>query len=137
MRRHEYRPLDQVNVTSLVDVTLVLLIVFMLTAPLMQEGLEIDLPQAKVEGIDMSDSWIVTVGANGEVFLNERKVELDELGGLIEARLVTGGEKEIFIRGDTDANYGTVVRVIGIIKEAGVEQVGLVAQSEEFGIESP
>ncbi len=130
--RHEYTPLSQVNVTSLVDITLVLLIVFMLTAPLLQEGMEIELPQAEVEGIDMSDSWIVTVGPDGALFLNDKRLALDDLGAAVETKILSGGSQEVFIRGDAGVPYGTVVRVIGVLKGAGVENLGIVAESEEL-----
>ncbi len=132
MMRHEYTPLSQVNVTSLVDITLVLLIVFMLTAPLLQEGMEIELPRAEVEGIDMSDSWIITIGEDGTVFLNEKRTNLEDLGAAVETRILAVGADEVFIRGDAGVPYGTVVRVIGVLKGAGVENVGLVAESEEL-----
>lgn len=132
MMRHEYTPLSQVNVTSLVDITLVLLIVFMLTAPLLQEGMEIELPRAEVEGIDMSDSWIVTVGRDGTLFLNERQVAMEDLSAAVETRILASGAQEVFIRGDAGVPYGTVVRVIGVLKGAGVENVGLVAESEDL-----
>lgn len=132
MIRHEYTPLSQVNVTSLVDITLVLLIVFMLTAPLLQEGMEIELPRAEVEGIDMSDSWIVTVGRDGTIFLNERRVALEDLGALVETRILGGASHEVFVRGDAGVPYGTMVRVIGVLKKAGVENLGLVAESEDL-----
>lgn len=131
MPRHEYRPLSQVNVTSLVDVTLVLLIVFMLTAPLLSEGVEVDLPRAKVQGIDMSDSWVVTVTRDGSVYLNERKLGFDELAAEIETRVVSSGAREVYVRGDGEVPYGTVVRLIGVLKGAGIENVGLVSRPEE------
>ena len=136
MLRHEYQPLSQVNVTSLVDVTLVLLIVFMLTAPLLQEGMEIELPQAEVGGIDMTDSWVVTINKEGKLYLNERRIELDDLRGAVESRILASGGAEVFVRGDAGVRYGTVVRVIGVLKGAGVENVGLVAQSEELSGET-
>ncbi|MFH1278736.1 MAG: biopolymer transporter ExbD [Candidatus Eisenbacteria bacterium] len=131
MPMHEYEPLSQVNVTSLVDVTLVLLIVFMLTAPLLSEGVDVDLPQAKVQGIDMSDSWVVTVAKDGSVFLNERRLSFEEMAAEIETRVVASGAREVYVRGDGAVPYGTVVRLIGILKGAGIQNVGLVSRPEE------
>lgn len=131
MPAHEYRPLSQVNVTSLVDVVLVLLIVFMLAAPLLQEGVKVELPRAEVKGIDMSDSWIVSVDREGAVFINERKVPWDDLAAEVEGRIVASGAREVYVRGDSRVPYGSVVRLIGVLKGAGIEHVGLVSQPEE------
>jgi len=130
MALHEYRPLSQVNVTSLVDVTLVLLIVFMLAAPLLREGVDVELPKAKVQGIDMSDSWVVSVTEDGSVFLNERRIEMDRLAAEIEGRVLASGSREVYVRGDGRVPYGTVVRLIGALKSAGIENVGLVSEPE-------
>ncbi|MBN1826309.1 MAG: ExbD/TolR family protein [Candidatus Eisenbacteria bacterium] len=131
MPSHDYRPLSQVNVTSLVDVTLVLLIVFMLAAPLLQEGVEVELPRAEVKGIEMSDAWILSVDREGNVFLNERKIPMDRLSAEIEGRIVASGAREVYVRGDARVPYGSVVRLIGMLKGAGIEHVGLVSQPEE------
>ena len=137
MPAHEFRPLSQVNVTSLVDVTLVLLIVFMLTAPLLREGVEVDLPQAEVKGIDMSDAWVISVTRDGSVYLNDRKVPLEMLAAEIETRIVASGEREVYVRGDAQVPYGTMVRLIGVLKSAGIDNVGLVSQPEEPAGASP
>lgn len=131
MPMHEYRPLSQVNVTSLVDVTLVLLIVFMLTAPLLSEGVEVELPKAQVQGIDMSDSWVVSVAKDGSIFLNERRTTFDELAAEMKTRVLASGAREVYVRGDGEVPYGTVVRLIGILKGAGIESVGLVSRPED------
>lgn len=130
MALHEYRPLSQVNVTSLVDVTLVLLIVFMLTAPLLSEGIEVDLPEAEARGIDMSDSWVLSVMKDGSVYLNEKKVTDEQLRAEIETRILSSGSREVFVRGDAGVDYGAVVRLIGVLKGAGIENVGLVSRPE-------
>ncbi len=131
MAIHEYRPLAQVNVTSLVDVTLVLLIVFMLTAPLLSEGIDVDLPAAEAQGIDMSDSWVLSVLEDGSVYLNEKKVTDEQLRAEIETRILTSGTREVFVRGDAGVDYGAVVRLIGVLKGAGIENVGLVSRPED------
>ena len=131
MPSHEYRPLSQVNVTSLVDVVLVLLIVFMLAAPLLQEGVKVELPRAEVKGIDMSDAWILSVDRQGDVYINERKVPWESLAAEIEGRVVAAGAREVYVRGDSRVPYGSVVRLIGMLKGAGIEHVGLVSQPEE------
>jgi len=131
MASNELRPLSKVNVTSLVDVTLVLLIVFMLTAPLLQEGVEVDLPKAEVKGLDMSDAWIISVTREGMVYLNDHRVSMEEVAAEIEGRIVASGSREVFVRGDGQVPYGVVVRLIGMLKSAGIENVGLVSQPEE------
>jgi len=131
MASHEFQPLARINVTSLVDVTLVLLIVFMLAAPLLQEGMEVELPRAEVRGIDMSESWVLTVTRDGTIYLNEKRISSEALSAEIRSRVAASGAREVFVRGDAEVPYGTVVRLIGVLKKAGVENVGLVSRQEE------
>ena len=123
-----YRPMSEINVTPMVDVMLVLLIVFMVAAPLLTVGVPVDLPKTKAEAIKGQDEPLsITVDARGRVFLQENEIQsLDEL----PARLAAIGQNKrdirIFIRGDRTINYGRVMEVMGLINGAGFTQVALV-----------
>ena len=123
----------EINVTPFVDVMLVLLIIFMVTAPLLTQGLEVDLPQTKtVEALPTdSDSMLLTVRKDGTIQLDEYKVELADLQGHL-VRLVKERNKQLFLRADKDVAYGVVVKVMGEIKSAGIDRMGVVAEPEEI-----
>ncbi|MHC1713945.1 MAG: ExbD/TolR family protein [Solidesulfovibrio sp.] len=126
------RFLADVNVTPFVDVMLVLLIIFMVTAPMMTQGLEVDLPQTKAISVLPKDneSLVLTVKADGSLFLDKYQVELVDLGGQVK-RLVTDQKKQLFLRADQAVPYGTVVKVMGVVKAAGVDKLGVVAEEEK------
>jgi biopolymer transport protein TolR len=119
--------LSEINVTPLVDVMLVLLIIFMVTAPMMTRGIDIDLPKAK-SGADETESRItVTIDADRRVFLNRSPVNLQLLATRIEPLAATG-DAFVFLRADAAVPYGYVMEVIDQVKQAGVVRVGLVTR---------
>ena len=126
------RYLADVNVTPFVDVMLVLLIIFMVTAPMMTQGLEVDLPQTRAVSVlpKESDSLVMTIKADGSLYLDKYQVEYTDLEGQIK-RLVTDQKKQLFLRADQAVAYGTVVKVMGIVKAAGVDKLGVVAEDEK------
>ncbi len=123
--------LAEINVTPFVDVMLVLLIIFMVTAPMLEQGLEVDLPSTRtVESLPSdSDHMVLTLRKDGAMFLDEYAVPLDELVGHVQ-RLVTEKKKSLFLRADKDVPYGMVVRVMGELKQAGVDRLGVVAEKD-------
>ncbi|MDE7241514.1 ExbD/TolR family protein [Desulfovibrio sp.] len=124
---------SEINVTPFVDVMLVLLIIFMVATPMMTQGLEVDLPQTKqVETLPGEvDHMILTVRRDGKIFLDEYAVEdLAELGGYLE-RLVKAKNKSLFLQADKEVPYGLVVEVMGEIKAAGIENLGVMAEQPE------
>ena len=124
---------SEINVTPFVDVMLVLLIIFMVATPMMTQGLEVDLPQTKqVETLPGEvDHMILTVRRDGKIFLDEYAVEdMAALGGYLE-RLVKAKNKSLFLQADKEVPYGLVVEVMGEIKAAGIENLGVMAEQPE------
>ncbi|MGE4422469.1 MAG: protein TolR [Pseudodesulfovibrio sp.] len=121
--------LNEINVTPFVDVMLVLLIIFMVTAPLMTQGVEVDLPTTRtVRNLPQdSEHLVLTVRKDGRIFLDEYQVSMDELEDHLK-RLVAGQKKQLFLRADKEVPYGTVVQVMGEIKAAGIDKLGIVAE---------
>jgi biopolymer transport protein TolR len=128
-RRHS--PMHEINVTPFVDVMLVLLIVFMVTAPLLTVGVPIELPETKGQQLQTNkEPLTISVDKGGKVFIQETEVKLDEIVPKLRAIAKGGYEEQIFIRGDKGIDYGTVMRVMGRIKSAGFTKVSLVTESE-------
>ncbi|MCE2510222.1 MAG: protein TolR [Alphaproteobacteria bacterium] len=129
-----YRPMSEINVTPMVDVMLVLLIVFMVTAPLMTVGVPVDLPKSDAGTLGGQDEpLIVSVNSSGEVFLQETKLKLAELAPRLVAISGNNPEARIFIRGDQAINYGRIMEVMSTISAAGFNRVGLVARTSGEG----
>ena len=121
--------LGEINVTPFVDVMLVLLIIFMVTAPLMTQGVEVDLPTTKtVKNLPQdSEHLVLSVKQDGTLFLDEYQIGMDELQGHLK-RLVSKQKKQLFLRADKEVVYGTVVQIMGEIKAAGIDRLGIVAE---------
>ncbi|MBI1236987.1 MAG: protein TolR [Alphaproteobacteria bacterium] len=133
-RRGRWQPKAEINVTPFVDVMLVLLIVFMITAPLLTVGVPVELPETEARSMAADDEPLtVTIGANGEIFLQETAVELDQLVPRLQAIGGAGFEGRIFIRADEAADYGSVVRVMARISSAGYSNLGLVTDPLSTG----
>ncbi|MEM1397172.1 MAG: protein TolR [Pseudomonadota bacterium] len=118
----------EINVTPLVDVMLVLLIVFMVAAPLLTVGISVDLPETEAAPIpDQGEPLTVTITGEGKVFVQETEVDIDELIPRLEAIASAGYDQKIYIRGDRARSYGEVMQVMGRINSAGFRQIGLVS----------
>jgi biopolymer transport protein TolR len=124
--------LNEINVTPFVDVMLVLLIIFMVTAPLMTQGVDVDLPTTRtVRNLPQdSEHLVLSVKKDGTIFLDEYQVSLGELEDHLK-RLVAGQRKQLFLRADKAVAYGTVVQVMGEIKAAGIDKLGIVAEQPQ------
>jgi biopolymer transport protein TolR len=127
-RRGRYRPLAEINVTPLVDVMLVLLIIFMVTAPLMTSGVPVDLPKTDAKPLN-SDSQPLTVSidAQSKIFLQDQEVQLPELVTKLQAIAQNDQDRRIFVRGDKDIPYGLIMQVMGTITQGGFTKVALLA----------
>lgn len=123
--------MSEINVTPLVDVMLVLLIVFMVAAPLMTVGVPIELPQTKAKPLQGdSEPITVSVDKDGKVFLQETEIDVETLIPKLEAIAKNGYDERIFVRGDTSVNYGAVMKVMGSLNAAGFKKIGLVTGAE-------
>jgi biopolymer transport protein TolR len=121
--------ISQINVTPLVDVMLVLLVIFMVTAPIIQQGVQVNLPQAKTSAIPGTEEYlIVTVAKSGKVYLNDNAMTLEELGVKLRAIKKLQADKQVYLRADQDVRYGTVMSAIAAIKQAGIERLGMVTR---------
>jgi len=126
--RGRYRPLSEINVTPLVDVMLVLLIIFMVTAPLMTSGVSVDLPKADAKPLNTdSQPLTVTVDAAGKIFLQDQEVQLPELVAKLQAIAQDNQERRIFVRGDKELLYGRIMEVMATITQGGFTKVALLA----------
>jgi len=131
-RTKRHRPMGEINVTPFVDVMLVLLIVFMVTAPLLTVGVPVDLPKTKAGQINADSApFVVTMKADGSIFLQETAIEPDKLIPRLAAIAKANDEVRIFVRGDKAAAYGDVLVLMGRIQSAGFERVALVAELPE------
>jgi biopolymer transport protein TolR len=124
--------ISEINVTPLVDVMLVLLIIFMVAAPMMTVGVPIDLPETQAKAMN-ADTQPITVSVNpsGEIYLQETAIALDEVVPKLEAIATTGYNERIYVRGDTAAAYGVVMKVMARISAAGFKNIGLVTLQEQ------
>ncbi len=130
-RRGRYRPLAEINVTPFVDVMLVMLVVFMVTAPLLTAGVQVDLPKAQAKPLPQDSKPLeISINQEGAIFLVETEVELDELVPRLMAIAENNTETRIYVRGDTRLDYGKVMAVIGAINAGGFTKVALVADNK-------
>ena len=125
------RKISEINVTPFVDVMLVLLVIFIATAPLMQQGMNVNLPETTTQALRVKDSpLILTVDEEGQYFLGRKEVAYDELEQRLQALFESRGSKEIFLRADRDAPYGVVVRGMAAARRAGSDKIGIVTEAE-------
>lgn len=127
--QRESATISQINVTPLVDVMLVLLVIFMVTAPIIQQGVQVNLPQTKSSAIPGTEEHlVVTVAKNGRVYLNDNAMSLPELGAKLRAIKKLDANKQVYLRADQEVRYGTVMQTIAEIKQAGIEKLGMVTR---------
>jgi len=118
--------LSEINVTPFVDVMLVLLVIFMVTAPLLQQGVDVNLPKAKGKDLPPEERITLIVKKGGFIYMNENPVSLAEMGDKLRA--ISKLNPNVFLKADKDVPYGFVVEVMGEIKEAGIEKLGMITE---------
>lgn len=123
------RVMAEINVTPLVDVMLVLLVIFMVTAPMMQQGVQVNLPKADTKGMSAAEETVmVTVDKSGKVFINKDEIPAADLRNKLSAMFASRAKKEVFLKADSGVPYGEVVRAMADIKGAGIERLGMVTE---------
>lgn len=121
--------MSQINVTPFVDVMLVLLVIFMITAPMMQQGMQVNLPKTEAKAMNVKEEpIIVTVDKNGRAFLDQGEIPPGELKNRLNALFASRSKKEVFLKADRDVPYGDVIRTMAEIKGAGVERLGMLTE---------
>lgn len=126
------RPMADINVTPLVDVILVLLIIFMVTAPMLQMGIDVNLPRVKAKSIDVAEEKLVlTITPAREIFINKNKLPMRDLRIKLENIIASRTDREIFLRADKTVPYGFVVEVMSEIRKAGVDKLGMITEPPE------
>ena len=133
-RKVHHAPMSEINVTPFVDVMLVLLIIFMVAAPLLTVGVPIDLPETRAKPLEGDTEPItISIKGSGKVFIQDTEINPDEVVAKLLAIAETGYEERIFVRGDQDADYGTIMKIMGRINAAGFKRIGLVTLEEQGG----
>ncbi len=133
-RRRTTSVMSEINVTPFVDVILVLLIIFMVSAPMLTSGVPIDLPESQAKPLSADkDPISITIDPSGKIFLQDTEIPLDEIVPKLKAIASTGYDERIFVRGDKTSNYGAIMQVMGLISGAGYRNIGLVTISTQGG----
>jgi biopolymer transport protein TolR len=131
-RNDPNKAMAEINVTPLVDVMLVLLIIFMVTAPMLSMGIDVNLPRVKSKSVDVTEEKLVlTVNEAKEIYLNKTKMQLGEINSKLEAIFSNRIDREVFLRADKNVPYGFVVEVMSEVRKAGVDKLGMITEPPE------
>ena len=121
--------MSQINVTPLVDVMLVLLVIFMVTAPMMQQGVQVNLPKAETKALpSQEETVVVSIEKSGRLFINSSEVTNSDLRSKLMTMFANRSKKEVFLKADRDVPYGDVIRTMAEIKSAGIERLGMLTE---------
>ena len=132
--RRQYRAMADINIANLVDVVLVLLIIFMISAPLLQSGIEVNLPKTKAAAIEEeAEGVVVTIDAKGGIYINDVWARRDGFEEALQREMRSKNTSSVYLRGDSAVVYGVAIDVIGRLKEMGIESIGLVTEQHEQG----
>jgi biopolymer transport protein TolR len=131
-RAGDRRIMAEINVTPLVDVMLVLLIIFMVTAPMLTQGVDVNLPQASAKALRSDEErLVVTVDANSRIFIGKQPVEFNRMGGVLKQIVAQRTDRQVYFRADRSVPYGLVVKVIAEVRNSGIEKLGMVTEPLE------
>ncbi len=131
-RAGDRRVMADINVTPLVDVMLVLLIIFMVTAPMLTQGVDVNLPQASAKALRSDEErLIITVDSNSRIFVGKQPVEFNRLGGALKEIVARRSDRQVYFRADRPVPYGFVVKVIAEVRNSGIEKLGMVTEPLE------
>jgi len=126
------RPMAEINVTPFVDVMLVLLIIFMVTAPMLQMGIDVNLPRVKAKSVDVAEEKLVlTINHSKEIFLNKNLIAMKDLKTKLEHIFAARIDREVYLRADRNVPYGFVVETMAEIRKAGVDKLGMITEAPE------
>jgi biopolymer transport protein TolR len=131
-RRHRYELNADVNVVSLIDVMLLLLVIFMITAPMMQGGVDLTLPKANAKPMESKDAMSITVNRAGIILVDNAPLTLGEFRATVKALAMNRSRNGVYLRADQGVNYGLVAQLLAILNNAGITNVGLVTEPEEI-----
>ena len=131
-RREAFALIADINVVNLIDVMLLLLVIFMITAPMMQGGVDISLPKAEARPLESKGSLVVTINRAGQISVDEARMSYDEFRAACRALAQRRAREGVYLRADQNANYGLVVRVLAVMRTSGVPDVGLVTEPEDI-----
>ena len=133
--RRKYAPMAEINVTPMVDVMLVLLIIFMVTAPLLTVGVPVDLPKTKAAAMNNDDKpLVVSVKKDGAIYLQDTQIEMDSLGPRLAAITANKPDTTVYVRADKDINYGVFAQVLAELQSNGITKIGLVNDSKDTSV---
>jgi biopolymer transport protein ExbD/biopolymer transport protein TolR len=131
-RRHRYELNADVNVVSLIDVMLLLLVIFMITAPMMQGGVDLTLPKADAKPMESKDALSITVNRTGSIIVDNTTLTLSQFRTTVRSLAMNRSKNGVYLRADQGVNYGLVVQLLAILNKAGITNVGLVTEPEEI-----
>jgi biopolymer transport protein TolR len=131
-RRHRYELNADVNVVSLIDVMLLLLVIFMITAPMMQGGVDLTLPKADAKPMESKDALSITVNRQGAIVVDNQTLTLSQFRTTVRSLAMNRSKNGVYLRADQGVNYGLVVQLLAILNKAGITNVGLVTEPEEI-----
>lgn len=128
MKKKSYLTISEINVTNLVDVTLVILIIFMITAPLLRRGFEIDLPKAEAENIASKEQIVVSMDKSGKLFIGDDPISKDAFADELIRKYESAGKPPVLLQADRQIPYGEIISLMDIVKRAGIAHIGLVVE---------
>lgn len=131
MKESKYRTISEINVTSLVDVTMVLLIIFMITAPLLRSGIEVELPKSTADDLKPYEGVVVTLTKDGQIKVNDEPVKLEHFDAKLLQIYAASSRKIVMLQADKEVPYGRVIQLMDRIKGAGINNLGLIVQPEK------